>query len=158
MEPRCLCPFSTQSKPLEEAFQDQVLSRINLELLSNKKRYKKNFLEADSACAGDLGRRKVRSGMGALWHISKSQDSLRGFQYKPGNTDKKREEAMSLCLLKLTLSWLFKYGEDASLSMYPTSKNLRILCNTVLVHRAWRKIEKMYNQLVISRVFLWLYH
>lgn len=100
----------------------------------------------------------MRSGMGVLRHISKSQDSLRGFQYKPGNTEKKREEATSLCLLKFTLSWLFKYGEDASLSMYPTSKNLRMSCNTVPVHRAWRKMEKMYNQLVIPRVFLWLYH
>lgn len=58
---------------------------------------------------------------------------------------KKREEATSLCLLKLTLSWLFKYREDASLNMYPPSKNLRISRNTVPVHKVWRKTEKMPN-------------
>lgn len=79
------------------------------------------------------------------------------FNHKPGNTEKKREEAISLCLLEsLTLSWLFKYAEDSSLNMYPPSKSLRISYNTVPVHRVWRMMGKMYNQLVISSVFLQL--
>lgn len=143
IDPSSLGPFSAQSMSLEAVWSGSSTFPINLAPPGKKKRHKKNLPTAVPVCAGNLGRNEIRN-RSAVAHIHKSLIKIcwGSFNHNPEHL-KKRRGHESLSFVAHIFLAFFRPGEDTSLSLYLPSKKLRILCNTIPVHRIWRKMAKM---------------